>query len=372
MKKEHTKLLMLVATVSTVACFSAAAITTNRKVIHMNALVEQEVWNHYSMVAPTETEKGIKEYWVSCDSHTYSFVEPQSGTIYNKGTPSSEFINSLEAGDSRLYDPYGNYLYFYLSDNHYTVLLSNSNYSGDVYIPSTYEGYPVTEIGSFSYASKLQSIIIPEGVTTIDSSAFSGCSSLAVIILPSTLTSVGASAFQSCNFLTHVLFRGTQSQWNSVNIFNSQNDSLINATKHYTYTGTLKTINDGIYKYVMDNVQRVYGLNVGDTHLTSFVFGELFPLKTLISMADYCLSYNTYLTTAVLPSTVVAIGQYAFNYCTNLQSIIIPESVKYIGYNAFLRCDNLTIYCRAASKPAGWNNSWNSDNRPVVWGYTGN
>ena len=78
----------------------------------------------------------------------------------------------------------------------------------------------------------------------------------------------------------------------------------------------------------------------------------------------------------IIPDTykglpVTSIGDNAFQYCDSLTSVVIPDSVTSIGDYAFYICSKLTIYCEAESKPAGWQHSWNSSNRPVVWGYTG-
>ena len=71
----------------------------------------------------------------------------------------------------------------------------------------------------------------------------------------------------------------------------------------------------------------------------------------------------------ILPNSVTSIGAHAFDECSSLTSVIIPDSVTSIGYYAFKGCDSLTIYCEAKSKPRGWISSWNSSDRPVVWGY---
>ena len=68
---------------------------------------------------------------------------------------------------------------------------------------------------------------------------------------------------------------------------------------------------------------------------------------------------------------VTSIGKSAFWDCTSLSTITIPSSVTSIGYWAFYNCPSLTIYCEVASQPSGWNSSWNPDNRPVMWGHTG-
>ena len=77
---------------------------------------------------------------------------------------------------------------------------------GDVVIPSTIDGYPVTaiEVKAFSNDRKITSVLIPEGVTYICSYAFAGCTELHSISLPSTLEEISESAFADCTSLTEV------------------------------------------------------------------------------------------------------------------------------------------------------------------------
>ena len=63
-------------------------------------------WNHYSAVAATLDSKGIKEYWVNCNTHEHQFTAPASGTIVDQGAPDQAFINSLASNDDRLVDRY--------------------------------------------------------------------------------------------------------------------------------------------------------------------------------------------------------------------------------------------------------------------------
>jgi hypothetical protein len=41
--------------------------------------------------------------------------------------------------------------------------------------------------------------------------------------------------------------------------------------------------------------------------------------------------------------------------------------VTAIGKGGFKACPNVTISCARSSKPSGWHDDWNPDNRPVVW-----
>ena len=89
---------------------------------------------------------------------------------------------------------------------------------------------------TFNSCTKLTSIVIPDGVTKINGSAFNGCTSLRSVTLPVSVTLIGAKAFYSCTGLWHVLYKGTQTQWNTISI-KENNTRLTNATTHYDCTG---------------------------------------------------------------------------------------------------------------------------------------
>ena len=86
---------------------------------------------------------------------------------------------------------------------------------------SLFYGYPnlqtivipesVTSIGdhAFNNCKSLTSVIIPEGVTTIDKYAFHYCKSLTSITIPSSITSIGDYAFAYCTSLRSVTISGS-------------------------------------------------------------------------------------------------------------------------------------------------------------------
>ena len=72
--------------------------------------------------------------------------------------------------------------------------------SGEVVIPSTYEGLPVTTIGerAFHTDRSLTKIIIPNSVKSIGSEAFYACDYLTEITIPESVQSIGDDAFKAC------------------------------------------------------------------------------------------------------------------------------------------------------------------------------
>ena len=76
------------------------------------------------------------------------------------------------------------------------------------------------------------------------------------------------------------------------------------------------------------------------------------------------------LTSITIPNSITEIGGWTFNGCTSLKSMTIPDRVTKIGGYAFDRCNNLkTIYCKAKSKPIGWDEDWLGDcEAKIIWG----
>ena len=89
-----------------------------------------------------------------------------------------------------------------------------NNYNGSNDSPFYYESRiksvvikaGVTSIGYYAFCgcSSLASVTIPDSVTSIDYSAFEGCSSLASITIPDSVTSIGSFAFYGCSSLLSI------------------------------------------------------------------------------------------------------------------------------------------------------------------------
>ena len=93
-----------------------------------------------------------------------------------------------------------------VTDGKVTIIDFMESVSGDLTIPDTLGGYPVTAIGkqAFDECKKLTTVTIPKSVTSIGAEAFCDCDSLKSITIPDSVTKIGDLAFAWSNKLTTV------------------------------------------------------------------------------------------------------------------------------------------------------------------------
>ena len=241
---------------------------------------------------------------------------------------------------------------------------------GDIAIPSTLGGKPVTNIGSSAFfdCSGLTSVTIPNSVTSIGSSAFRGCSGLTSVTIPNSVTNIGNYAFHGCSGLTSVHIADL-AKWCGISFGNTEANPLCCA--HDLYLNDVKvtalTIPNGVTTIGSSAFSGCSGLTsvtIPDsvTSIGNFAFYGCSGLTSvyITDLAKWCgisfgspeanpLCYvhNLYLngvnvTALTIPSSVTNIGSYAFSGCSGLTSVTIPNSVTNIGSGAFYVCSGLT------------------------------
>ena len=229
------------------------------------------------------------------------------------------------------------------------------------------EGSKLTTIyrDAFLYCSALESITIPEGVTSLWLDVFVGCTKLKSINIPASLTSisinnVGGSPFRSCSLLTAITVEADNPNYSSADgvLFDKNKTKLIccpgGKQGSYEIPGTVTSIEIGAF-YDCKNLTSVTIPNTV-TSIDTNTFYNCTGLKS-VTIPDTVTSiginafYRCGLTSVTIPSRVTSIGNYAFQNCSALTSVTIPKTVTSIGNGAFGGCTNLSeiVYPSAAT-----------------------
>jgi hypothetical protein len=189
---------------------------------------------------------------------------------------------------------------------------------GEVIIPSTLDGLPVTTIGDFAFSERdLTSVTIPNSVTRIGNSAFTVCTNLASINIGNNVTNIGAKAFASCPSLT------------GVTIPNS-----VIAIGDFAFSRCY-----GLTNVIIGN--RVVSIGEGAFYLCAGLTNIVIP-DSVTLIDDWAFSGCAYLTAVTLGNHIAEIEDWAFSHCFSLTSVSIPDSVERIGSKAFISCYSLT------------------------------
>ena len=239
--------------------------------------------------------------------------------------------------NSALYTEYNYGKYVGDSENPYSVLieLTNKNFT-------TYDINEETKIIAadvFKGCARLNSIVIPDSVTSIGDYAFSNCDSLTSVVIPDSVTSIGSDAFSYCDSLTSVTIP------DSVTTIGSSAFSYCDSLTSVHISDIAAWCNILFGNSYSTPLRYAKNLYVGGTLVEDFVI-----LEGVTSIGDYAFAFYDSLTSVVIPDSVTSIGNYAFYYCDSLTSVLIPNSVTSIGSNAFSYCDSLTDVYYSGSK----------------------
>ena len=177
----------------------------------------------------------------------------------------------------------------------------------------------VTSIGeyAFFYCESLTSVTIPDSVTSIGKYAFFCCTSLTSVTIPDSVTSIGRFAFSNCTSLTSVTIPDSVT-------------SIGEYAFYYCKSLTSMTIPDSVTSISSSTFASC-------TSLTSVTIPN-----SVTSIGEYAFYDCKSLTSVTIPDSVTSIGKWAFSECKSLTSVTIPDSVTSIGDAAFASCTSLT------------------------------
>ena len=265
---------------------------------------------------------------------------------------------------------------FQVENGEATLINAGWEISGDVVIPSTYEGYPVTAIAAYAFSEEcyIQSVTIPhtvtsihreafmcteleafyvdknnpvysadsrgvlynkdqtvlvraplklsgsytvpDGVATIEEYAFYLSFNLTEVILPEGLAHIGQRAFAACNKLSTPCL--PESVFDiSLYAFSGCSQFNYNTFDNANYLGTA------------ENPYHVL-VEVTDESITS---AQAHPNTKVIAGAAF--RHCNALTQITIPEGVCSLGIWSFNGCSALTQLQLPSTLVFIGANAF-------------------------------------
>ena len=185
------------------------------------------------------------------------------------------------------------------------------------------------ENGTTKSVTNLESIILPDSVTSIGSSAFRG-SGLTKIFIPANLTSINPDAFYDCRYLSTITISEECKNFKVVdNVLYSKD-----GTKLVMY-GDKTTASDFTIPASVTEIGKYAFLQA---KITALSFESDSTLKTIGYNAFYGCSGLTQLE---IPDSVTTIELYAFYSCSNLTSVKLPNGTTSLPYCSFGTCSKL-------------------------------
>ena len=270
--------------------------------------------------APTETEKIAPEE--TTEATEPSETEGSEPVVTEEPVQETEATKNAKNANSGTFGP--NNLSWSLNDS--GVMTINGSGEMNPNIPWT------------DLKSKIKSVQIGEGITTVAWRAFLDCTNLTTVTLPGTLITIEKDAFNNCP-LTSINF-----------------PSKLKTICKYALSGakftsiSLPSSLDTIEDYAFANCTELASVTIPENvnFVQAGAFYHCTKLKTvnfkcnIAIICDSIFEGCTSLTTVNIPNQVDTIGNYAFSGCTSLTSIDIPDTVIDIQNGAFSGCTGLT------------------------------
>ena len=235
--------------------------------------------------------------------------------------------------------------------------------TGAITIPYTIVGpgnltYTVKSISSKAFASsKISSVSIPQGITSIGDNAFYGCSNLTSVTVewPEPLA-INSTCFSNASNATLNVPKGCYETYAGAE--NWSNFKTIVEPAHTngdTFASSITAgsgTTDAVFK-VIDVTNKYVSIGSGEeSSIADYTSGKVIVPSTVkgydgntyqvkgLSMLAFFYCYEV--TSVELPNGITTIGEAAFFECNALTSFIIPTTVTAIDDLAFEGCYNLT------------------------------
>lgn len=215
-----------------------------------------------------------------------------------------------------------------------TGTFSGASALTDITLP---EGIAITEGSTFSECTSLKSITLPASITTIPSYMFAGCSALERVTAKGTITAIGNSAFKSDTALTEI---PDLSQVTSIGDRAFYGCSALKTVDLHSVTtmeyGAFQGCDALSGEIDLSNLEEIPGhAFCYDPNITSVI-----TCPTLRSIGDWAFIWAG-ISTISLPETLNSIGTYTFYKASLSGTVALPDSLTQLGASAFSGCEKV-------------------------------
>ena len=199
----------------------------------------------------------------------------------------------------------------------------------------------------------LNTIVIPNSVTTIGQLAFNSCTGLQKVTIGNSVTTIGERAFSECRGLQKVTIG------NSVTTIGKFAFTSCTGLQKVTIGNSVTAIGYGAF----DSCSGLTEITIPNAVTTIGVWAfssctgltEVTIPNSVTTIEGYAFTRCTGLKTVTIGNSVTTIEDGAFNGCTQMESVTIGEKVESIGESAFAKCNNLTaVISKAMTPPQIW------------------
>lgn len=212
-----------------------------------------------------------------------------------------------------------------------------------------YTNYPWSQ-----YSTKIKTINIQNGVTSVATYAFYNCDNLTSVTLGNSVKSIGYRAFSDCDFLRSITIPGCvetigeEAFYSCDGLGNVTISNGVKAIKDYAFSrckalssitipASVVSIGNGVFS-TCSNL-RTIKVDNNSKHYSSDTNGVLFS-KDKTTLVQYPIGRTE--TSYSIPNSVTLIGWNAFSSSENLINVTIPNSVRIIKFGAFQYCANIS------------------------------
>ena len=301
-------------------------------------LVDEEIRTLLSMLLLASAKKDLS----TCSFRLFDVQKPKEEEVWSTEVTEEDLANAVE-------DEFG----VKYSKDWKRLLKASRDLKGKYVIR---EGVRVICDRAFVCCKSLESITIPNSVTSIGDRAFRVCDSLASIILPRSVVSIKGNPFARWNGCLQ----------NESESFIYENDILFNKDKTILIAYRAEDTS-----YVIPDIVT----SIGDRAFEGCDSIESITIpNSVTSIGSWAFSLYKILRSVMIPNSVTSIGDSAFRCCRSLESITIPNSVISIGSKAFYGCESLesirlprSVVSIKGNPFGGWNGCLHNESESFIY-----